>query len=143
MDGSSESYDAARVAHGLAERLRLELVMLYVAAVPTRPGVSAAPLGQERLVEAERAEGEELLQRAVGELRLGERVRRRVEVGDTVERVLAVCEEERAAMVVLGSHGRGGVRRALLGSVSRDVAGKARCLVVIVPPGAVEHSPLP
>jgi nucleotide-binding universal stress UspA family protein len=142
VDGSAESFDAVRVAQGLAERLRLELVLLFVAAMPMRPGVSAAPLGQERLVEAERIEGEQLLLRAASDAGVSDTVSRRVEVGDAVERVLAVCEEERAEMVVLGSRGGGGVRAALLGSVSRDVAAKARCLVLVVPPGAAERSAL-
>ena len=43
-------------------------------------------------------------------------------------------------MVVLGSRGRGSLEAALLGSVSRDVAGKAHCIVVLVPPGAAEQT---
>jgi nucleotide-binding universal stress UspA family protein len=52
------------------------------------------------------------------------------------ERVRAVAEETEAMLVVIGSHGRGAVKRALLGSVSRDLAGNAPCPVVVVPPGA-------
>lgn len=41
-----------------------------------------------------------------------------------------------AEMVVLGSHGSGAVTGALLGSVEREVAGRAPCPVVLVPAGS-------
>jgi nucleotide-binding universal stress UspA family protein len=142
VDGSAESHDAVRVARALADRLGLELVLLNVAPSPAQPGVSAARHGRERLIEEERADAEQLLAEAARAVGLPETVERRIEFGDAAQRVLAVCEEERAEMVVLGSRGRGGLQRALLGSVSADIAGKAPCLVVVVPPGAAEQSTL-
>jgi nucleotide-binding universal stress UspA family protein len=38
-------------------------------------------------------------------------------------------------MLVIGSRGRGALRSAVLGSVSRELASRARCPVVIVPSG--------
>jgi nucleotide-binding universal stress UspA family protein len=142
VDGSAESHDALRVARSLADRLGLELVLLNVAPSPAQPGVSAARQGRERLIDEEHADAEQLLAEAAHEVGLPETVERRIEIGDAAERVLAVCEEERAEMVVLGSRGRGGLKRALLGSVSADIAGKAPCPVVVVPPGAAEQSTL-
>jgi len=57
--------------------------------------------------------------------------------GPTVEKILAEAERIAADWIVMGSHGRGAVRRALLGSVSEGVLHRARCKVAIVPRGAV------
>jgi nucleotide-binding universal stress UspA family protein len=55
--------------------------------------------------------------------------------------VAALLDASRDAdMVVVGSRGLGGVRGLLLGSVSRDVAHRATCPVVIIPgPERREH----
>ena len=141
VDDSSEAHDAARIARGLASRLDLPLVLLHVAPAIEQPGVGAAAYGRERLAESEREDTEALLGRIAGEAGLGD-VERRIEFGNTAERILAVCEQERAELVVLGSRRHGSLKAALLGSVSADVAGKAHCLVVIVPHGAAEQTSL-
>jgi nucleotide-binding universal stress UspA family protein len=141
VDDSEGARNAAQVARGLATRLGLDLVLLHVAPPLTAPGVSAASHGQERLAQSEREEAEGLLER-VAQATGADRSEFRVEFGDPAQCVLSVCEEEHAEMVVLGSRGRGGLKAALLGSVSTDVAGKAPCLVVIVPPGAAEQTAL-
>jgi nucleotide-binding universal stress UspA family protein len=46
-----------------------------------------------------------------------------------------VGESVNTGLLVLGSHGRGPVRRALLGSVSAHVVREARCPVIVCPPG--------
>lgn len=52
--------------------------------------------------------------------------------GDPKARIVACAEEWHADLIVLGSHGRKGFDRALLGSVSESVARYARCSVAIV-----------
>jgi nucleotide-binding universal stress UspA family protein len=47
-----------------------------------------------------------------------------------------IAEEERAALIVLGCHGRGKVASVLLGSVAIQVAADAACPVVVLPPTA-------
>lgn len=47
---------------------------------------------------------------------------------------------EQNAVLVLGTHGRGGFERFLLGSVAADVAAKSKQDVVIVPPAAAHHA---
>ncbi len=140
VDGSDGARSALHVAGRLSERLDLELVLLHVQPPTEAPGVSAAPAGQQRLHEAEMHDAVELLARIARDHGLGPDVRRRAEVGPAADSILAVCAEERAEFVVLGSRGRGGLKAALLGSVSAEVAAHAPCPCVIVPPDAGERT---
>lgn len=53
--------------------------------------------------------------------------------GQVVQAILA--EAETADLVVMGTHGRGGFERFVLGSVTEKVLRKAKCPVLAVPPG--------
>jgi nucleotide-binding universal stress UspA family protein len=53
-------------------------------------------------------------------------------MGDTGETVCQVAAEEKADLVVVGSHGKGWARRAFLGSVSQHVIQHAPCPVLVV-----------
>jgi nucleotide-binding universal stress UspA family protein len=60
----------------------------------------------------------------------------------------AACILEHAAslpanLIVMGTHGRGGFERLVLGSVAEKVLRKAKCPVMTVPPPAVATSKLP
>jgi len=132
LDGSDESRAAAELAAFLAARLELRLVLLSVVGAVTQPGVSAARAGQERLAAAERREAEEALGEVAAAVGAPE-AEQRVEFGGAAERILAVCKAEDASLVVLGTRGRGRVKAAVLGSVSREVAARASCPVLIVP----------
>jgi universal stress protein A len=52
--------------------------------------------------------------------------------GDPVESIIDVARSERAELIVVGSHGRGTVARALIGSVSDQVVRRAPCPVLVV-----------
>jgi nucleotide-binding universal stress UspA family protein len=138
VDDSDVTASVIGVARKLADALGLELVLLHVAARTDAPGVSAAPGGQRRLHEEELKDGGELLEKVAREAGL-EGVRRRLASGPAADLIVAACADERAELVVLGSHGRGGLKRALLGSVSTNVAARASCPCVVVSPAAVEH----
>jgi nucleotide-binding universal stress UspA family protein len=45
-----------------------------------------------------------------------------------------LAEEIGAGLIVIGSRGRGGIRRALMGSVSDSVVRHAHCPVMVVRP---------
>jgi nucleotide-binding universal stress UspA family protein len=52
--------------------------------------------------------------------------------GNTKDVILEEAQEWAADLIVVGSHGRRGFKRFLLGSVSEAVAMKAHCSVVVV-----------
>jgi nucleotide-binding universal stress UspA family protein len=76
---------------------------------------------------------DELLERIASELRCGGfKVDTSVEVGDIRERIIDAAQEWGADLIVVGSHGRSGIPRFLLGSVAEFVARHAECSVEIV-----------
>jgi nucleotide-binding universal stress UspA family protein len=60
----------------------------------------------------------------------------RVRTGYPWEQILAAAEERRADLVILGTHGRRGFQRLMLGSVATGVMHHATCNLLVVPPGA-------
>src|SRR5262245_37856393 len=53
-------------------------------------------------------------------------------VGDPAEQILRRADEEGADLIVLGTHGRTGLARLLMGSVAETVLGGASCSVLVV-----------
>jgi nucleotide-binding universal stress UspA family protein len=54
--------------------------------------------------------------------------------GDVGDGILAAAEAEHADLIVVGSRGRSGVERSLLGSVSDRIVRRAPCPVLVVRP---------
>lgn len=52
--------------------------------------------------------------------------------GDPAESIVEVAQAEGADVIVVGSHGRGAIGRALIGSVSDQVVRRAPCPVLVV-----------
>jgi len=53
-------------------------------------------------------------------------------IGKPVDEILRLCEEVGADLVFIGSHGKTGVERFLLGSTSERVVREAKCPVMVV-----------
>ena len=53
----------------------------------------------------------------------------RLVVGDPAGEIVRVAEEEQADLIVMGTHGRTGLRRLLMGSVAEAVLRRAPCPV--------------
>jgi nucleotide-binding universal stress UspA family protein len=55
------------------------------------------------------------------------------ELGDPTSAILALCERERADLLIVGRRGAGVVERMVIGSVADRLAHHARCPLLIVP----------
>lgn len=66
---------------------------------------------------------------------LGDRTGAEVQEGDPRQIVLDKAAQFHADLIILGSHGRTGLTRFLLGSVSQAVSSRATCSVLIIKPG--------
>jgi nucleotide-binding universal stress UspA family protein len=60
------------------------------------------------------------------------------EAGDVHREILAQAAATNADLLVIGSHGRSGFERLLLGSITEKILRKATCPVMVVPPRAAE-----
>ena len=139
VDGSDASREALRWG---AEEARLRNARL--AAVHVWSFVPAAPLGDPGMLAmpagdlagqlgAENEAATSVLEASLTDV-LGTdstlEIDRRVVEGDAGEALVA--EGANADLIVVGSHGRTGLKAALLGSVSRHVVDHAKCPVVVV-----------
>lgn len=75
---------------------------------------------------AARAHLEDEAERIGGDVR----VVTRAELGSTVQSILQAAEELGADLIVMGTHGRTGLRRGLMGSVAERVVRSAPCPVL-------------
>lgn len=60
------------------------------------------------------------------------RMEYRLEDGEPVAEILRAVAESRCELIILGTHGRTGIRRLLLGSVAEQVLRRAKCPVLTV-----------
>ena len=82
------------------------------------------------LVEAQRAAAQAHLDDAVAELGLSD-AETMVLVGDAGHEICQLAESLPASVVVLGTHGRSGIKRAIMGSTSDHVVRHCVCPVLV------------
>jgi nucleotide-binding universal stress UspA family protein len=143
-DGSEFSIRAARRA---AELLRSADQVTLLTILTEVPGDDAGgfegsvytPEEMDEVWNAELAEAREELERTAAALTTA-RVDKRVEVGDVAKTICRIAEERDVDVIVVGSHGRTGLERLFLGSVSEHVVRHAPCPVLVV---RDRHQPKP
>jgi hypothetical protein len=55
-----------------------------------------------------------------------------VAAGSTWKQILQIAVDVQADLIVIGTHGRGGIKRLILGSVAETVVRRASCTVLVV-----------
>lgn len=55
-------------------------------------------------------------------------------VGDIVDEIVGLADKKSADMIIMGTHGKRGLEKILLGSVAERVLKRARCPVLVVNP---------
>lgn len=55
--------------------------------------------------------------------------------GDETSNILEIASADQIDLIVMATHGRGGLKRAILGSVTDAVLRRARCAVLVTPAG--------
>ena len=136
-DGSEEAALAAQSVADLAARTGSELHVVHVGET-LGPGYSGymgyeegvLPSAQEDL----QRQAQEVLEAQVERIAVAEglRVQSHLRLERPDKEIVALGEEIGAELIVIGSRGLGGVRRALMGSVSDSMVRYAHCPVLVV-----------
>lgn len=133
-DFSQCAEEAGAHAIRLARALGAELVLLHVLVETPLYGEGLVAMRQVReLYEAQRKWAGETLEARVAEASAaGAATRWKLSVGVPFEEIVRAAREEGADMIVMGTHGRRGLDRLLLGSVATRVMRLADCPVLTV-----------
>jgi nucleotide-binding universal stress UspA family protein len=131
VDFSAASRRAFEAAVQLAQDLGTTLVLVH--AFPPLPKVGArGPIGQVR-AEIDASEWQQHSKQWAAEARKKVDLETVAVEGKPEEVVAQAVAQHKASLVVVGSHGRSGLKRAVLGSVADAIVRSSKVPVVVVP----------
>ncbi|QLG63186.1 universal stress protein [Halorarum salinum] len=130
-DGSHPAQNA--VEHAVKTTGDEEIILLRVIEVASGSIEAGINLVQEKLKEKQEEEADELSEE-IETILDTDRVEFRVEtaVGKPSREIVSFAEEHDITQIIIGSHGREGVSRVLLGNVAENVVRRAPTTVTVV-----------
>jgi nucleotide-binding universal stress UspA family protein len=133
-DFSDAAQGAEQQAVRLARALSAELILLHALVELPLAGMQLPGTPDNESIRArQRQEAEKALRARDSVIReLGVAVRWIVREGAPAEAIVRAAVEERADLIVIGTHGRSGLDRLLMGSVADRVVRRAPCPVMTV-----------
>ena len=137
-DFSDCALPAVRYAAELADKFAAELILLHIVpdtvlALPDAVMPTPAPMADlNALTDA----GKQGLAKLIAEKLEARHPRSEVRIGSPTAEIVAAAKDLHADLVCIGTHGRGGIARVLLGSVAEHVLRQAPCPVLTVRPKA-------
>jgi nucleotide-binding universal stress UspA family protein len=127
-DGSKNSDEAAERAIDFAKSYGGRIVIVSVVDIPD--GLCAeAPSLVEELVNKARGYVDRVQAVAAG---AGVHTLTYVREGECYNVIIRLARDVQADLIIMGSHGRTGIKRLLMGSVTEKVIGHAACPVLVV-----------
>jgi nucleotide-binding universal stress UspA family protein len=134
LDASEEAASATRTAVEIANATGSELHILF--ALPTQEliGYLGPEMADEFVLERAKHRAREFVDKQAKRIEAkGGKVKdAHLAFGRPDEKIVKLSEELEAGLIVVGSRGLSGMRRALLGSVSDSVVRHAHCPVLVV-----------
>ena len=131
LDGSPLSAHAADLAIDLATALQAELAFVHV----IEPSETVAPVGglpPGELRKVVQQEARDVLDAATSRSHVEPPAWRFLKEGKPAPEIVAAAKEWGADLIVMGTHGRSGLGRVVLGSVAQAVVHAAPCPVLLV-----------
>ena len=119
---------ATDIGMELARALNAETALVYVIDTP----VGYSGISPDELIASAEQEGKKLLSDFSERLAPKSSMLKFLQVGVPGAEIVKAAREWPADLIVIGSHGRSGMQRALLGSVAEAVMRHAPCPVLVV-----------
>jgi nucleotide-binding universal stress UspA family protein len=152
VDSDEISGSVLETAGGLAKPLGAKVALLHIVDVasviaPLAAGSELGGLGvpaiggaanmqlTEQIIEDQQQTSEAFLQKLVGQLPEGVAAEVFMREGAPAETIVAVADEWHANLIVIGTHGRSGLERLVVGSTAEAVVRTAHCPVLSVRTG--------
>jgi nucleotide-binding universal stress UspA family protein len=135
VDFSRDARAALEQGIRLASAFGARLTLLHVVYDPAdAPGFYTAKKAGKKVLRNLEESAAQMMEAFVAEhLPQGEGFRTRIVRGLPAAQILQVVEELKADLIVMGTHGRSGLKRLMLGSVADKVIRSATCPVLVVP----------
>lgn len=139
IDFSPPSRVAMLQAAELAASCHAELLLLHVQEIPAARAQLGMMPSPPEAYELRMGEAWRQLERSAAEVAAIAKVHVSVQQveGPAPEEIVRIAREKEVDLVVVGTHGRKGVKRAVLGSVAELVVRRAPCSVLVVRPEAL------
>ncbi|OGP58601.1 MAG: hypothetical protein A2V65_09305 [Deltaproteobacteria bacterium RBG_13_49_15] len=128
VDGSAGSGKAAHRAIQIAETYGATLKILSATNLPIESYADAQKLMESMVKEA----GEYVQEIQTQAAQKGIKALGIVREGDASEAILSLARTDKVELIAIGSHGKSGLKRLLMGSVAERVVGNAPCPVLVV-----------
>jgi nucleotide-binding universal stress UspA family protein len=136
-DFSDVSGRALEYAKTLAKQGNSELLLAHVS--PVANLITSPEVAWIDAAEIEGLEEQELEQRGAALRSEGYRARTISLIGPLCDQLLSAIKEYKVDLIVLGTHGRKGVERLLLGSDAEALLRHVHCPVISIGPGVTEN----
>ena len=133
VDGSDPSNEAVTLALRLASESKAEVIFIHAVELHKIVALAApAPMDPSYAIDAACRVGREILDQMKERAeKAGVQVACELPEDECIASVLEVARQRKADLIVVGSHGRSGIPRALLGSVAEGILRRSPIPVLV------------
>jgi nucleotide-binding universal stress UspA family protein len=126
-DFSELSAKGVRYACQLAKEVSAELVVFNVVLLDETNTIN------KREMEQHKHRLDEFIEKTLSDVGAGLKIRKLVDAGQPYGAIIDVAENEHIDLIVMSTHGRSGLSRMLIGSVTDKILRGSPCPVLVVP----------
>jgi nucleotide-binding universal stress UspA family protein len=135
LDGSDSSFQAAKYAIKIAKMANAEIIFMHAVVNPLYVEYKTAGLVIMHYIE-EAKRNADMWYKDLGDTAANEGIKFSTEtildIASAADSIVKYAEDKKADLIVMGTHGRTGVKRFLLGSVASGVVAHAKRSVLVV-----------